>query len=104
MISLYIDSDVLVDLWYLKHLSDQFSTKVHVSEEFYEFVAQYVAPFTECFTCFNQGGEVARIHYDCCDDPGSCVSVPKGWGFKVSPFVWGSKYKLLKSVVIFISN
>ncbi len=80
----YTDSDKLVDIWYLKNLSDQFSTKIHVTSKYYDFVMQFVSQFINCFSFtpppsikYNNNVEQARIHYDCnCFPSSSSNSIP----------------------------
>lgn len=58
------DSDRLIDLWYLKHLADEFHTKVHVTQDLLDFVTAFVPQFADCFDTTNSHNQ-CKFHYDC---------------------------------------
>jgi hypothetical protein len=61
-----VGADKLVNLWYMKHLSEEFDSKVHVDQHFFTFIERNLPEFSSAFSTLNKDRS-CRFHFNCCD-------------------------------------
>lgn len=56
--------DKLVNLWYMKHIAEEFRCQVHVNEKYFNFVKSCLPEFAHAFSPTNSDG-FCRFHFNC---------------------------------------